>query len=98
MNLGLRLDRSGRIAAAIRPLFLFRGRGMAEPMRRFAPMPFAIAFAVLAACGPSESDPGPGGVTVGEAKALDEAAEMLEQRRPTPAPSADATVGEGAER
>jgi len=45
---------------------------------------------VLAACGPSENDPGPGGVTVGEAKALDEAAEMIEQRRqplPTPSPS-----------
>ena len=36
---------------------------------------------LLAACGPSDTDPGPGGVTVGEARALDEAAEMLEQRR-----------------
>ncbi|RKF22773.1 hypothetical protein D6851_04775 [Altericroceibacterium spongiae] len=33
----------------------------------------------LAACQKSDSDPGPGGVTVGEAKALDEAAEMLEK-------------------
>jgi len=41
-------------------------------------------FGALAACGPSDSDPGPGGVTVGEAKALDEAAEMLEQRRLPP--------------
>ncbi len=46
-------------------------------MRRFAFAPLAL----LAACGPSENDPGPGGVTVGEAKALDEAAEMIEQRR-----------------
>jgi hypothetical protein len=52
-------------------------------------------FALLTACGPSASDPGPGGVTVGEAKALDDAAEMLDHRRlppdavaaPSPAPS-----------
>lgn len=36
---------------------------------------------LLAACGQGENDPGPGGVTVGEARALDEAAEMLEERR-----------------
>lgn len=42
----------------------------------------ALACAVtLAACEPGENDPGPGGVTVGEARALDEAAEMLEQRQ-----------------
>ncbi|MGI8943231.1 MAG: hypothetical protein ACR2FJ_03160 [Qipengyuania sp.] len=40
--------------------------------------------AALAACGPSNDDTGPGAVTVDEAKALDEAAEMIEQRR-TPA-------------
>ena len=39
---------------------------------------------LLAACGPSDTDPGPGGVTVGEARALDEAAEMIEQRRLSP--------------
>lgn len=38
-------------------------------------------LAALAACGKGDHDPGPGGVTVGEARALDEAAEMLEQRR-----------------
>ena len=37
--------------------------------------------ALLAACSPSNNDPGPGGVTVGEARALDEAAEMIEERR-----------------
>lgn len=48
---------------------------------------------LLAGCGPADNDPGPGGVTVGEARALDEAAEMLEKRRlpeaafTTPAPS-----------
>ena len=41
-------------------------------------------------------DPGPGGVTVGEARALDEAAEMLDAQRlpegasPTAAPSGEA--------
>jgi hypothetical protein len=35
----------------------------------------------LASCGQGENDPGPGGVTVGEARALDDAAEMLDQRR-----------------
>ena len=43
-----------------------------------------LTLALLAACSPSDSDPGPGGVTVGEARALDEAAEMLEQRRLPP--------------
>ena len=40
-----------------------------------------IALAVLAACSKSDNAPGPGGVTIGEARALDEAAEMIEQRR-----------------
>jgi hypothetical protein len=45
-----------------------------------------LVLAVLAAgCGKKDTDPGPGGVTVAEAKALDQAAEMLEQRRLPPA-------------
>ncbi|MDZ4308383.1 hypothetical protein [Allopontixanthobacter sp.] len=40
-----------------------------------------LILCVLTACGPADNDPGPGGVTVGEARALDEAAEMLEARR-----------------
>ena len=64
-------------------------------MRRIA----LIALAALAACGKSDNDPGPGGVTVGEAKALDEAADMIEQRRmpaealrsPAPAPAEPAS-------
>ena len=36
---------------------------------------------LLASCGPGANDPGPGGVTVGEAKALDDAAAMLDARR-----------------
>lgn len=35
---------------------------------------------VLAACSRTDNEPGPGGVTVGEAKALDDAAAMLEER------------------
>jgi hypothetical protein len=41
----------------------------------------SAALLALAACGKADNDPGPGGVTVGEARALDEAAEMLGQRR-----------------
>lgn len=44
----------------------------------------AMILTGLAACGPAENDPGPGGVTVGEAKALDEAAEMLDERNTPP--------------
>jgi hypothetical protein len=36
---------------------------------------------LLAACGAAETESGPGGVTVGEARALDEAADMLDSRR-----------------
>ncbi|WP_095012209.1 hypothetical protein [Tsuneonella mangrovi] len=42
------------------------------------------ATLLLASCGPGDSDPGPGGVSVGEAKALDQAAEMIEARRLPP--------------
>lgn len=35
----------------------------------------------LAGCGKADNEPGPGGVTVGEARALDEAAQMLDERR-----------------
>ncbi|TIX49285.1 hypothetical protein E5222_14480 [Alteraurantiacibacter aquimixticola] len=41
----------------------------------------AFACALLAACGPADNAPGPGGVSVGEARALDEAAEMLDSQR-----------------
>ena len=40
-----------------------------------------IAMLALTACQQSDSDPVPGGVTLGEARALDEAAEMIEQHR-----------------
>ena len=47
-------------------------------------VPALLALALLAACGPSGNDPGPGGVSVDEARALDEAAEMIEARRLPP--------------
>ena len=67
---------------------------MADIMRALA----LFSLALVTACGPAENDPGPGGVTVGEAKALDEAAEMLEERRlpPDALPSASATAAPSA--
>ncbi len=38
-----------------------------------------LGFLALAACGKPDNAPGPGGVTVGEAKALDDAAAMIEK-------------------
>lgn len=46
--------------------------------RRLALVAVSLA---LAACDQGEGAPAPGGVTAGEARALDEAAEMIEQRR-----------------
>ena len=66
---------------------------------RAATLPVSLyAFLLLTGCGSGDNDPGPGGVTVGEARALDEAAEMLDEQRlppealpekgePAPAPS-----------
>lgn len=49
-------------------------------MRRPALLTVLAALA-LASCGKADNDAGPGGVSVGEAKALDEAAQMLEAQR-----------------
>ncbi|MDE2412252.1 MAG: hypothetical protein KGM18_10815 [Sphingomonadales bacterium] len=50
------------------------------------------ALLALAACEKADNQPGPGGVTVGEAKALDDAAAMIEDQRLTrdalPSPTA----------
>ena len=54
---------------------------MINAMRKTACL---LLAALAAACGQPDTDPGPGGVTVAEAKALDQAAEMLEQRRLPP--------------
>lgn len=49
----------------------------------------AAALALAAAgCSRTDNEPGPGGVTVSEAKALDDAAEMLESRDSPPAADA----------
>lgn len=43
--------------------------------------PVAVMLGLLlAGCSRTDNEPGPGGVTVSEAKALDDAAEMLESR------------------
>lgn len=39
-----------------------------------------LALLFIAGCSRTDNEPGPGGVTVSEAKALDDAAEMLESR------------------
>ena len=44
-------------------------------------LPVMALASLLAGCGANDNDPGPGGVTVGEARALDEAAAMLDERR-----------------
>lgn len=53
------------------------------PMRIIA-IPLLALTALLCGCGKGENEPGPGGVTVGEARALDEAAEMIESQTPIP--------------
>ncbi|NIJ35405.1 hypothetical protein FHR22_000054 [Sphingopyxis panaciterrae] len=50
-------------------------------------MPIAAAIALTAGCSRTDNEPGPGGVTVSEAKALDDAAAMLESRDSIPAPA-----------
>ncbi len=55
-------------------------------MIRVMRYPTLLAISLLlAACGKADNAPGPGGLTVGEAKALDEAAEMIEAQRVPPA-------------
>ena len=44
---------------------------------------------LLSACGPAPTDPGPGGVSVEDAKALDEAAARLEEEQADPPALAD---------
>ncbi len=58
-------------------------------------LPAVLTCALSVACGPVDDDPGPGPVTVGEAKALEQAAEMLDEQR-MPA-EAEAAIGEGQE-
>jgi hypothetical protein len=54
-------------------------------MMRFVPL---LALCFLAACGAGDADKAPGNVTPDEAKALDEAAEMIDGQRPPGEPVA----------
>lgn len=82
------------------PLAGFGGAGG----RRFPPalLVCALAAALLSACGSGDDDSGPGGVTAGEARTLDEAAEMLDAQRlpqesvttPAPEPTASETAAD----
>jgi hypothetical protein len=48
-----------------------------------------LLFLLLPACGPAPTDPGPGGVSVEDAEALDEAAARLEKEQAAPPALAD---------
>jgi hypothetical protein len=50
------------------------------PSGKTPPVLLVAVLLSLAACGPADSDPGPGGVTAGDAKALDAAAKKLDER------------------
>ncbi|MGH6631729.1 hypothetical protein [Sphingopyxis sp.] len=59
----------------------------------------ALAILILtttAGCSRTDNEPGPGGVTVSEAKALDDAAEMLESRDSAAPAEPSKTAGEPA--
>jgi hypothetical protein len=57
----------------------------------------AAALALLAAgCSRTENEPGPGGVTVSEARALDDAAEMLESRDAAAPAAKESAAGDEA--
>lgn len=49
----------------------------------------AVLLLAVSACGPADSDPGPGGVTAGDAKALDAAAKKLDERDKASAPETE---------
>jgi hypothetical protein len=56
-----------------------------------------VAIALLVSCSGGDSASAPGGVTAGEAKALDEAAEMVEAKRLPPEGMPPATGTPAAE-
>jgi hypothetical protein len=51
-------------------------------------LPLSGVALSLSACGNAETDPGPGGVNTGDAKALDSAAEKLDERQNNPGATA----------
>jgi hypothetical protein len=67
----------GCSAYAEQPFSMAFGKNLIilKPMIRFC---FCLPF-LLAACGPAATDPGPGGVTVEDARALDDAAAKLDE-------------------
>ena len=77
-----------------------------SPALKTSAFPLTILLLLLTSCGPGANDPGPGGVTVGEAKALDDAAAMLDARRspadgaatvPAPLPPAETPTPKAAQ-
>lgn len=48
---------------------------------RMKPIAILALAMIVTACKPADNEPGPGGVTVGEAAMLDEAADMVEAKR-----------------
>lgn len=59
---------------------------MGHPMTRLLHMSILAMLALpLSACGTAEDEPGVGGVSASEARALNEAAQMLDNRPGTPA-------------
>ena len=58
----------------------------------------AAALCLVAGCSRTDNEPGPGGVTVSEAKALDDAAEMLESRDGTDTKADSAASGEDGDK
>jgi hypothetical protein len=55
------------------------------PLRLILASLSGAALLMLAGCGPADNDPGPGGVTAGDAEALDAAAQKLDERDQTAA-------------
>ena len=47
---------------------------------RVSRTPVLLLIAAMASCGPADNEPGPGGVSVEDARALDEAAEQLDSQ------------------
>ena len=56
----------------------------------------AATLALTTGCSRTDNEPGPGGVTVSEAKALDDAAEMLESRDSAPGAETTGPAGDAA--
>lgn len=63
------------------------------PTRPTMAMLATVALALAGGCSRTDNEPGPGGVTVSEAKALDDAAEMLESRDSAPPGGTEAPTG-----